>query len=276
MKTISKLLLNERFILWIIIVNALFILIEGFQGIDSSILWAAREIDALFTVVFIAEVIVKFKKLGFRKYFSSNWNRVDFVLIALSSSSLLMFIGYFHADLSFLLFLRVTRIFKFFRFFQFIPGIPKVVAGVKRAMKTSIFVLLGVLIYNLIISVLSYYLFHNISSEFFGNPISSFYTTFRIFSVEGWNEIPDKMTLNMTEIQVFFTKLYFIGILLTGGIFGLSIVNSIFVDSMMSDNNDELIEQVKELAGKIDNLNKKIEEIERVGISISKNDKAVD
>ena len=276
MKTINRWLLNEQFIFWIIIINAVIILVEGFQNVNSSVLWAAREIDAVFTCVFIAELFAKIKKYGFIGYFKSNWNRMDFILITLSAPSLLYFMGYIHADLSFLLFLRVTRIFKFFRFFQFIPGVHKVVAGVKRALHTSIFVLLGVLIYNLIISVLSYYLFHKISPQYFENPITSFYTTFRIFSVEGWYEIPDKISIGLSDIQIFFTKLYFVGILITGGIFGLSLVNSIFVDSMMSDNNDELIDHVKNLSQKIEELNKKIDEIERIGITLPQDPKAVD
>jgi voltage-gated sodium channel len=40
----------------------------------------------------------------------------------------------------------------------------------------------------------------------------------------------------------------------SGGILGLSIVNSIFVDAMVSDNNDEL-------ENKIDLLNKKIDKL---------------
>lgn len=42
--------------------------------------------------------------------------------------------------------------------------------------------------------------------------------------------------------------------MITGGIFGLSLVNSIFVDAMVSDNNDELIEKVNELDKKIEKL----------------------
>jgi voltage-gated sodium channel len=276
MKTINKLLLNEHFILWIIIVNALIIVAEGFQNINPFILWTAREFDAFFTFVFIVEVIAKIKKFGIKGYFNSHWNRFDFTLIALSAPSLLFFVGYIHADLSFLLVLRVARVFKFFRFFQFIPGVHKVVAGVKRALNTSIFVLLGVLIYNLIISVLSFYLFHQLSPQYFGNPLASFYTTFRIFSVEGWYEIPDKISMGLTGIQIFFTKLYFVLILLTGGIFGLSLVNSIFVDSMVSDNNDELVEHVKNLSAKIEELNRKIDKIEKIGISLPEYTEAVD
>lgn len=95
-------------------------------------------------------------------------------------------------------------------------------------------------------------MFNEISPDYFGDPVTSFYSTFKVFTVEGWYEIPDKMTVDLPGMQRFFIKLYFIIILILGGIFGLSIVNSIFVDSMVSDNNDVLEE-------KIDELNKKIE-----------------
>jgi len=49
-------------------------------------------------------------------------------------------------------------------------------------------------------------------------------------------------------------NLYFIVILLSGGIFGLSLINAIFVDAMVSDNNDVLEKKVDELTEKINQL----------------------
>ena len=46
-----------------------------------------------------------------------------------------------------------------------------------------------------------------------------------------------------------------------GGILGLSLVNSVFVDAMVSDNNDELTKEVERLHEKIDALNSKIDEL---------------
>lgn len=57
----------------------------------------------------------------------------------------------------------------------------------------------------------------------------------------------------------FFSKLYFILILLTGGIFGLSLVNSIFVDAMVSDNNEDLEKKVDELSKEISRLRQNLE-----------------
>lgn len=52
----------------------------------------------------------------------------------------------------------------------------------------------------------------------------------------------------------FFVYIYFIFIVLSGGILGLSLVNSIFVDAMISDNNEELEKKIDNLERKIDLL----------------------
>ena len=41
-----------------------------------------------------------------------------------------------------------------------------------------------------------------------------------------------------------FAKVYFSILLFMGGIIGMSLVNSIFVDAMVADNNDEVIRRL--------------------------------
>ena len=104
-------------------------------------------------------------------------------------------------------------------------------------------------------------LYKQIAPEYFGNPLESFYSIFRLFSIEGWYEIPDLIASRSSPIIGFFSKLYFVFLLLCGGIIGLSLVNSIFVDAMVSDNNDELQKEVSNLSDKIETLTKKIDEL---------------
>lgn len=82
----------------------------------------------------------------------------------------------------------------------------------------------------------------------------SFYTIFKTFTVEGWYEIPEKLALGLSISSTFLTYVYFIFVVFSGGIFGLSIVNSIFVDAMVSDNNDELEKKIDLLDKKLDIL----------------------
>lgn len=252
---IKRLLLNEKFILFIIILNSIIIFLEGFS-FEPGILTILEIFDQFFTFVFVVELIVKLKIFGRKKYFNSGWNTFDFVLIIIALPS---FISIFFPnnilDLNFLLIFRIFRVFKFFRLIRFVPKIDKLMNGIYRAAKSSIVILIGFFIFNFIISLISCFLFKDIAPEYFSNPLTSLYSVFKIFTVEGWYEIPDAITSNTDSSLIsIFTIIYFVIILLFGGIFGLSLVNSIFVDSMVSDNNDELEEKVNNLEKKIDIL----------------------
>lgn len=251
---IKKLFLNDKIILIIILLNSVVIFMSGFDWPEANKFLLAV-IDNIITGLFIVELLIKFREFGFKNYFKSNWNKFDFTLIVLSVPALISFaLNIDGANISFLLVFRVMRVFKSFRFLKFVPGIEHLIKGIQRALKASIIVLIGFIIYIFIVGVFSFYLFKSSAPEYFSNPMTSLYSIFKIFTIEGWYEIPEQITKDYSSVFAFFTYFYFIFLLLTGGIFGLSLVNSIFVDAMVSDNNDEL-EQ------KIDNLDKKITEL---------------
>jgi voltage-gated sodium channel len=51
--------------------------------------------------------------------------------------------------------------------------------------------------------------------------------------------------------------LYFCALLILGGIIGMSFINSIFVDAMVADNNDDVMTKLNELQKSIDELKEK-------------------
>ncbi len=254
MKAIKKLLLNDKFILGLIIINSIVIFMQGFE-LTQFIKSILVQVDNIITVIFLLELVAKLISFGLKDFFKSNWNIFDAILIILAIPSLYFWIFNGNSSqLDYLLVLRISRIFKFFRFIRFFPDIDHLIVGIQRALKASVIVLLGFLVYNFVISVLSCFLFRNIAPEYFANPLISFYSIFKIFTVEGWYEIPDYISRNSSEAIGILTKIYFVLILLSGGIFGLSLVNSIFVDAMVSDNNDELEKKVDSLEKKINIL----------------------
>ena len=254
MKKVTRLLLNDVFILRLIIINSIVIFLQGFN-INPIIKQLLLIFDNTITLVFLFEIIVKWRLVGASQFFKSKWNIFDTVLITLAIPSVLLWLtGFNDTHLEYLLVLRISRIFKFFRFIRFLPNINHLILGVRRALQTSVIVLLGFLVYNFVISVVSCYFFRNIAPTYFENPVISFYSIFKIFTVEGWYEIPDYISTNSNETIGALTRLYFMFIVITGGIFGLSLVNSIFVDAMVSDNTDELEKKVDSLERKIDVL----------------------
>lgn len=251
---LKRIFLNDKWILGFILLNAAVIFAQGFHAPDAHI-WYLDTLDNLITVLFLCEAIIKLRHFGRTAYFSSAWNVFDFVLVLLALPALAAWI--FQLDmygLGFLLVFRILRVFKFFRFIRFIPQIDKIITGVARAAKASVVIILGFLVFNFIVSLISCFLFRNAAPEFFADPILSLYSTFKIFTVEGWYEIPDSIVDGGSPAFTFFTRLYFIVILFAGGIIGLSLVNSIFVDTMVSDNTEDLEQLVAELQTKIDLL----------------------
>lgn len=263
---IKKFFLNEKIILVFIIINTVCLFIDGFQGYDNKHISYTDIIDNLITVVFIIEMLVKITTYRWKGYIASNWNKLDFFLVVISVPSIItIFFSQIPLEnLSFLLIFRLLRILRFLRFFRFVSGIESLIAGSLRALKTSAVVMLVFFTILIVFSLLSNYFFYNVSPEHFGNPLQSMYSVFKIFTVEGWFDVPDDVASQFDGIMLVIVRIYFILILFTGGIIGLSLLNSIFVDAMVSDNNDDLErivnnlhQEIKELKLLITNINKR-------------------
>ena len=252
---LKKIILEEKLIVGIIFLNALTIFLQGFETSDKYRL-VLETLDNLFTILFIIEISLKIRFIGFKESFVSNWFKFDFILILLAVPSLITyFIGVKTIDLDFLLVFRVLRVFKFFRFIKYIPKVENIINGAFKAVKSSIIVIVGFVVFNFCISILSCFLFGHLSEEYFGNPIVSFYSIFKLFTIEGWYEIPEEITQNVSSQFIsFLISLYFIILLFIGGIFGLSLVNSIFVESLISENKDDSDERIKRIESKLDEV----------------------
>ncbi len=250
---LRRIFLNEWIIIFAILGNTFTLFLMGFgQYKDINLL---DRIDHIFTTFFVLEVIIKVRENGWKAYISNAGNKFDFILVAISFPSLLeIFINV--PNMSYLLVFRLLRVLRVLRFMRFIPNIGQMIAGIQRAFRASAFVFGALLIYNVLLAILSTYLFHNEDPAHFGDPFKSLFTIFQIFTLEGWYEIPEAIAANSEpgSIKPAFASFFFLMVVLTGGIFGFSIVNAIFVDEMVMDNNDALEAKVDELNTKMDRL----------------------
>ena len=250
---IRQVLLNERFILVVILINSalIYMQVSGFENYYVGIL------DTICTFIFLFEMIVKQKEYGLRGYWRDGWNRLDGTLVILSLPSVAaLFVPNDMVDLSFLMIFRLLRVMRFFRVLHFFPNFTKVIEGFKRAMRESYAILLSFFVIIVIFGLLNCSLFRDADPIHFGTPLRSIYAVFQICTVEGWYEIPNSIAeyYGITTIAAEFVRLYFCFQLILGGIIGMSFINSIFVDAMVQDNNDEV-------SKKIDEIQKTLEEI---------------
>lgn len=251
----KNIFLSERFILLVIIINSIILFIQE-SGASSLVL---NVIDATCTVIFLVEMISKIAKYGFKQYWKNGWNIMDGTLVILSLPSLILyFLPVMSLDLSILLILRVLRVFRFFRVIHIFPNFGSIMNSLWKALRDSLPIFVGFFLLILIFALFSCALFKDAAPQYFGTPWDSIYSTFRLCTVEGWYDIPDTLCANMTSGQIGWIRAYFILCLIMGGIIGLSLVNSIFVDAMVSDNNDQLEKEVKLLQDKIDQLSEQI------------------
>lgn len=162
---------------------------------------------------------------------------------------------------SFLLILRLLRVLRFFRMLHFFPNFSKIVLAFKVALKESYAILLSFLVIIVIFGLINCSLFSEADPEHFETPLRSIYSVFQICTVEGWYEIPNTVAeyYGYTSTTAEFIRLYFCFILLLGGIIGMSFINSIFVDAMVADNNDDVMNKLTELQKTLDELKKQTE-----------------
>lgn len=250
--------MNDRFIMPVIIFNAILIFCEE-SGFDNDIL---DSLDILCTLIFLAEMIFKHQKFGFKGYWSKGLNIMDGILVLVSLPSIVFFLmGSDITGPSFLLVLRIFRVFRFFRLVRLFPDFAVIARNFKLAMQQSRAILLGFCVIIVTFALIGCCLFKTAAPEYFGTPIDGIYTTFRLFTIEGWYDIPEAVVQGLGEnvggnnaIWSHIIRIYFSFLLIIGGIIGMSLINSIFVDAMVSDNNDDVKAQLREMENKIDRL----------------------
>ena len=239
-------LISEPLVLTIIGLNAVAIVLSGFSHIREHFGEWITWVDYGCLLYFVAEAILKIRSNSFTNYWKRGWNKLDFIIV-LGSSPLLLepIVG---GSVQFFSIVLVGRFLRFLRIMRFVPNSEKIWAGVSRALKASAAVFLTLLVLNIILAMGANALFGDVAPKHFGDPLKSAYTLFKVFTVEGWYEIPEEMAANGEDGGlVNMVRGYFVFAVFTGGILGLSLANAVFVDEMIADNNDRLEKMVTNL-----------------------------
>lgn len=247
-------LIAERTVVAVIVLNtvALFMIVADHDESLGTQVW--RVIDYACVVYFVVEAALKVARHGARGYWHSGWNKFDFFIVAVSLPALLspiLEVQHF----SVVLVLRLGRLFRLFRLLRFIPNREHLVDGVQRALRASVGILLGLLLLNLILGIGATLLFAQFAPEHFGDPFISSYSLFKVFTVEGWHELPDLLAARANHpVWAVVARVYFVISVLVGGLLGLSLANAVFVDEMTMDNTDVLEEKVDALHAEVREL----------------------
>ncbi|MBQ7631174.1 MAG: ion transporter [Paludibacteraceae bacterium] len=260
-KFLDKTLLNDHVILGVILLNSIVIYLQE-TGLNHPVLLG---IDLACTLIFLLEMIAKHVCFGAKAYWQDGWNRMDGCLVILSLPSLVLpFLDVTTFNFSVVLTLRLVRVVRFLRVFHFFPNIAQIGAGLKRALRDSGIVLIAYGVLIILFGLINCSLYREIAPEYFSTPLRSIYSVFRVFTVEGWYEIPDAIAAATSPLIGRVTRLYFCVLLAAFGILGLSFINSVFVDAMVEDNNDDVKAQLQRMEDQLARTEKQLDELKQL------------
>ena len=257
---------KESVVACVITINAVVIFLDAFPTVpfDNWLLW----VDQACILFFVVEALVKTQGMRrFRAYWRDGWNKLDFIVVVISLPLLASpFVAFGLEAFAIILLLRLLRLLRFLRLFRFIPDADRLFAGVKRALRASMGVFLILVLFNVIFGVLGTLLYGGLpeAEVYFGNPLRSMYTMFKVFTIEGWFEVPERLVaLGVDGGTINGMRAFFTAAVMLGGLLGLSIANAVFVDEMVADNTDELERKVDGLHDELRALRAELQQ--RVG-----------
>lgn len=241
-------------------INCLVVFLMLFPEIPDEAMDFLKYLDALFNVYFVFEAATKIAIDG-KRYFHNAGDIFDFTLVVFVIIAYLLGEG---QTVTGFYVLRIIRVMKFTMVFKKIEGSKSLYQKIKAAFKASLGILLVMGTLILIIAMIMTIFFDTRDPEDFGNPFKSIYTVIRLFTLEGWYEIPNSLTSDLPTFSAFVAKSVFSILVILGGVFGISFITSNVTDNLAQDDNKKLLDRIDELEEKIDRLTDALERQDRI------------
>lgn len=206
-----------RFIIGVIVVNAIGLGLETIPSVNARIGGFLSIVDSVALVIFFLEIAAKL--LVYRlAYFKEPWNVFDFTIVGIA---LLPMSGGLSV-------LRALRILRAARIISLVPRMQRVVEGLLHAVPSvgAVFALLAIILY--ICAVMATKLFGSEFDELFGSLPKSLFTLFQIMTLEDW---PGGIVRPIMKVYPY-AWLFFVPFILTVTFTVLNLFIAIIVNSM--------------------------------------------
>jgi len=209
----------QRFILTLIVVNAVTLGLETSTTVMERIGPLLIRLDQIILSVFVLEIAAKLIAHGHR-FFRNPWNLFDFVVVGIA---LVPATGPFSV-------LRTLRVLRVLRLISTMPRLRFIVEALLRAIPgiSAIGGLLGIIFY--VFAVMATSLFGATFPEWFGSVPASLYTLFQVMTLESWS-----MGIVRPVMEVFPQAwLFFVPFILIATFTMLNLFIAIIVDAMQT------------------------------------------
>jgi voltage-gated sodium channel len=195
MNALSKLIHSavfQNFIVVVILINAA---ILGAMATDVSpqTMRLLHMADMVCLGIFIAELLMKFIVLR-TQMFRDPWNIFDIIVVGIA---LLPASGPLSV-------LRALRVLRLMRLVTVVPSMRRVVTGMFAAIPGGASVAAVLLIMYYVASIIGVMLFRDVSPQHFGDLGTTFFTLFKMMTLEGWPDIADDVLAKSPNAWIFF------------------------------------------------------------------------
>jgi voltage-gated sodium channel len=224
LRTIVESSLFQRFVITVIIINAITLGLETSPAAVSVAGGLLSALDRIALTIFVVEILMKLAVYR-HNFFREGWNVFDFLIVAVTLAPL----GEGFAVL------RALRILRALRLISVVPSMRKVVTALLRAIPgmTSVLTLLLLVFY--IGAVMSTKLFATSFPDWFGSMGASFYTLFQVMTLESWS-----MGIVRPVMDVYpLAWMFFIVFILLTTFAVLNLFIAIVVDAMNTSDHQE-------------------------------------
>ncbi len=171
----------ELFVVAVIIASALLVGVKTYELAPSSrsiIIW----LDMLITVIFVAEITIRFiAEPNKRAFFRNGWNLFDTLVVTIS------LVPIDNSDL--VLVARLVRVFRVLRMISIIPELRMLLASLLKALPQLGYVILLMFIIFYIYAAIGATLFESINPTLWGDIAISMLTLFRVMTFEDWTDV---------------------------------------------------------------------------------------
>ena len=231
--------LFERFIITVIVVNAIGLGIETSPWAMSHIGGIVHLLDTIALGIFVVELGIKF--FAYRlAFFKNGWNIFDLIIVS---------VALVPASQQFSV-LRALRILRALRLISVVPSMRRVIMGLFQAIPSIGTVIVMLLLLFYISGVMATKLFGESFPEWFGNLGASLYSLFQIMTLESWS-----MGIVRPVMEVYpYAWVFFVPFILMTSFIVLNLFIGVIVNAMSEvadeeahSEREEILEQLRGL-----------------------------
>ena len=225
----------QRFIIAVILLNAVVLGLMT-QDFPPGTLRLLMAIDDICLALFVVEIALKL--IAFRtRFFRDGWNVFDLIVVGIALMPEAGGLGV----------LRTLRVLRLMRLVSVIPSMRRVITGMFLAIPggASVAAVLAILYY--VGAIIGYTFFHATVPQHFGDMGTTFFTLFKMMTLEGWPDIAGVVIEQHPHAWIFFVVFIVLTTFTT-----LNLLFGIIVDAMEKAKEEDVREQMAEQGMPVD------------------------